>query len=128
MSSAKTDYEILAHSSCTNCPKQIESTADHTNITEMSGDNYSFMVKYNKKINDIVFTTDELKTLNSFKHAVNSAFQMNVNINQIVLYYQCRGEAEEEALIMNNNDEEFNDILYFNNKDIKIIKFIIELD
>eukprot|EP01084_Bolivina_argentea_P078279 142014_1 len=83
--------------------------------------------KYNQDLS-IMFDIEEIKKLNNFKNAVNSAFQMNVNIEEISIYYQCNGETEEEALIMNNNDEEFNDILYFNNKDIEIIKFIIKLD
>eukprot|EP01084_Bolivina_argentea_P078281 142017_1 len=83
--------------------------------------------KYNQDLS-IMFDIEEIKKLNNFKNAVNSAFQMNVNIEEISIYYQCNGETEEEALEI-SDDEVLYDVLYFHKiKEIEVIKFIIKIN
>eukprot|EP01084_Bolivina_argentea_P287243 492848_1 len=117
---------ILAHSSRKNLPQQQQQP------THDQESNHVSMMSILTKIVDASSTSfdieEEVIKLNAFKDAINSTYNINANIEEISIYYQCRGETEEEALII-DNDEEFNDILYFHKiKEIEVINFIINFN
>eukprot|EP01084_Bolivina_argentea_P287244 492849_1 len=115
---------ILALSSRKNLSQQQPIPNQESNHTSM----ISIITKMVDASSASFDIEEEVTKLNAFKYAINSAYNMNANIEEISLYYQCHGETEEEALII-DNDEEFNDILYFHKiKEIEVINFIINFN
>eukprot|EP01084_Bolivina_argentea_P267901 454907_1 len=118
----KTEYSNIGAFS-----SQIESR-----LNSRSQSTNSFMVKFNEESFIITFNIEELNKLNTFKDAVISAFQMNAQIEEVSLHYQCIidgfTETEEEALKV-SDDSTLCDVLdWHKNNELEVIKFIIKLN